>query len=145
MNALIDLVNAVGEGDFPEWTLLGFWSLRRWEMRKALERLEWDVERVITLAGVLGYDIEERPQVTGLEETAAEMRELLRQLDRFLSGTVAAPVILRSREITVRVCAAWIVLESTIRPEERGVLADLRDRLVLRADREEVDLRGLGI
>ncbi len=97
MNTFLDLVNTVGEGDFPEWTFLGLWSLRRWEMLKALERLEWDVERVITLAGVLGYDIEERPQVTGLEETAAEARELLLQLDRFLTGTGAAPVILRSR------------------------------------------------
>ncbi len=145
MNVLLELVDAVGEGDQPEWTLLGLWSLRKWEMLKTLKRLEWDVERVTTLAGVLGLDVAQHPQLTGLQETAVEVRALLLRLDRFLTGTVAVPEILRSREIAVRVCAVWLVLEEMIRPEERGVLADLRDRLVQQADREEVDLRGLGI
>ncbi len=145
MNVLLDFVRAVGEGDHPEWTLLGLWNARKWELRKTLERLEWDVERVVKLAGVLGHDVSTHPQITGLEEAAVGQRAQLLQLDRFLTGTVAAPAVLRSREITVRVCATWLVLEWTIRPDERGVLADLRDRLVLRAEREEIDLRGLGV
>ncbi len=145
MNVLLQFLRAVGEGSQPEWTLLGLWNARKWELRKALERLEWDVERVVKLVGVLGHDIGAHPQITGLEAAASEQRAQLLRLDRLLTGMVTAPAVLRSREIAVRVCAAWLVLEWTIRPNERGILADLRDRLVLRAEREEIDLRGLGI
>ncbi len=114
-------------------------------MLKTLERLEWDVERVVTLFGALGLDIGEYPQVTRLEKVAAEERELLLLLDRLLTKAVTAPAVLRWPEITVGVCAVFLALEWTIRPDERGILADLRDRFVMLADLQEVDLRGLGI
>ncbi len=146
MNALLKFVRLVVEGDHPESTLLGLWNVRKWELVKTLERLAWDVERVVKLAHVLGRDISSHPQIAGLETAAAEQRAELLRLDRFLTETATAPTgILRSQEVTVRVCTAWLVLEWAIQPESRGILADLRDKLVLRAEQEEIDLRGLGI
>ncbi len=123
------------------------WSCRRLEIVKAIERQSWDLEAVTRLANLLDLDPDDSAMVEQLEEIRLEIHDAFHSvstLDRLLAQAASA-CLLQPPKLASRVLRAWLSLEIQFRPDERGLLAGLRDRLVCEAERREVDLRGLGI
>ncbi len=121
--------------------LIASWMARRWEIAKAIERHAWDVEAIEKLFVVLG-------QAVDLDEhwVIREGSEILRLLDRLIARESARPTgLLELPGIVTELCRAWMLLEVRFRPDERGWLRSLRERLTLRAEQLEIDLRGLGV
>ncbi len=121
--------------------LIASWMARRWEIAKAIERHAWDVEAIEKLFAVLGHavDLDEYQLIR-------EGSEIMQLLDRLIARESACPTgVLESPRIVTELCRAWLLLEVRFRPDERSWLRSLRERLTLRAEQLEIDLRGLGV
>ncbi len=121
--------------------LASVWMARRWEIGKAIERHAWDVDAITKLFAVMGHAVE-----LDEHEVIREGSEILRLLDRLIARESARPTgLLESPGIVTELCRAWLLLEVRFRPDERSWLRSLRERLTLRAEQLEIDLRGLGV
>ncbi len=117
------------------------WMDRRWEIAKAIERHAWDAEAIEKLFAVLG-----EPVALDEHEVIREGCEILRLLDRLIAREASLTTgLLESPRLVRDLCRAWLLLEIRFRPDERGWLRPLRERLTVRAEHLEIDLRGLGV
>ena len=136
--ALIDLLKHGHEdGAF----LAHLWLVRRREIAKAIEGQAWDVEAVEKLFSVLGHDL-----VLIERQVTCEGQRVMQVLDRLVTRELALSTgLLESPRLVSSLSRAWLILEIRFRPDERGWLQDLRDRLTCLADEREIDLRGMGV
>lgn len=126
------------------------WHCRKWAIDRAIERQSRDLEAVAKLADLLTSDAgDHSATVEHFEEIRRELRdasETATILNRLLAREATSPTgLLQHPKTAVRILRAWLSLEIKLRPDERGLLAGLRDRLTCAAERREIDLRGLGI
>ncbi len=128
-------------------TLVSCWNSRRRPLLKAIESHAVHLEAIEKLLSVLSSDLEKL--TPNLEAERMEIREA-RRVSQFLDQVLLHELLpVGGGVFSMLSCVAylrlWFALEVQFPPEERGWLADLRDRLVCAADRQEIDLRGLGV
>ncbi len=126
------------------------WAYRRRTISRAIERQSRDLETVAKLANLLTPAAQDHAaMIEHLEMIRVDLgdaSEITSMLNRLLAREAISPTgLLRHPKLTVRILHAWLSLEIKLRPDQRGLLAGLRDRMVCEADRREIDLRDLGI
>lgn len=104
--------------------------MRRWQLVQAVERERANLEAIVTLAQLLGYELKSgivrdwRQAITRAEDQIAWVDTRLEHGDAF---------------------ALWLMLEVAFPPERRSRLLDLKLALIQLAEAREIDLRGMGV
>lgn len=121
--------------------LTAMWMARRRPIAKAIEHQALDVEAVEKLFALLGQDVSLTERQVVREGTKA-----MRRLDWLLRSECSLSTgLLESSRLVALLCRVWLVLEIRFRPDERNWLQALRERLTVRAEECEIDLRGQGL
>ncbi len=122
--------------------LVGWWEVRRWQLRRAIERHACDLKAIEQLVAVLGSD----PEALDEQQDIGEARRAVRLLDALVLRERVGPTGLLLSPVSIRrLCAVLLSLEVRFRPDERGWLSELRIQLTQEAERREIDLRGLDV
>ncbi len=117
------------------------WLARREHIVKAILRQACDVEAIEKLAAAL-----DSPVVLDEREVLIWGSRLTNLLDCLITSELACSTgLLASPKLARALTIAWLLLEIRFAPDERGWLVPLRERLTLRAEEFEIDLRDLGV
>ncbi len=122
--------------------LVGWWEVRRWDVRRAIERHACDLTAIEQLMAVLGGDLQEPDEWQYIQEARRTM-ELLDAL--MLRERVRSTGLLLSPALVKSLSAVLLSLEVRFPPDARGWFSEQRMKLTRMAECREIDLRGLDV